>query len=266
MVILSLGAGVQSSTLALMAARGEVGPMPDAAIFADTGGESKRVYEWVDWLEKQLPFPIIRVKRDGLSLGDLWLAVARGERDRSGSPLPGFWLSPAGMSPFQCSKEFKTRVVGREIRRMLGLETGQRGPKKIVVEQWLGISSEEIERMKDNEMKFVQNRWPLIEMKMRRHHCLKWMADNGYPEPPRSSCIFCPFRTDEEWRLLRDQQPEDWEKAVQFDEGIRAGWPGIEGAAWIHRTRQPLSTVDIERKPDLFDFGFRQECEGACGV
>jgi len=34
---LSLGAGVQSTTLALMAAHGEVGPMPDCAIFADTG-------------------------------------------------------------------------------------------------------------------------------------------------------------------------------------------------------------------------------------
>ena len=36
-VVLSLGAGVQSSTLALMAAKGEVTPMPDVAVFADTG-------------------------------------------------------------------------------------------------------------------------------------------------------------------------------------------------------------------------------------
>jgi len=36
---LSLGAGVQSTTLALMAAHGEIGPMPDCAIFADTGWE-----------------------------------------------------------------------------------------------------------------------------------------------------------------------------------------------------------------------------------
>jgi hypothetical protein len=35
--VLSLGAGVQSTTLALMAAHGEIGPMPDCAIFADTG-------------------------------------------------------------------------------------------------------------------------------------------------------------------------------------------------------------------------------------
>jgi 3'-phosphoadenosine 5'-phosphosulfate sulfotransferase (PAPS reductase)/FAD synthetase len=59
--ILSLGAGVQSSTLALMAAAGEVTPMPAAAIFADTQDEPASVYRWLDWLEKQLPFPVYRV-------------------------------------------------------------------------------------------------------------------------------------------------------------------------------------------------------------
>ena len=34
--VISLGAGVQSSVMALMAAKGEIGPMPDCAIFADT--------------------------------------------------------------------------------------------------------------------------------------------------------------------------------------------------------------------------------------
>ena len=41
--ILSLGAGVQSSTLALMIAHGEL-PMVDHAIFADTGAEPAGVY------------------------------------------------------------------------------------------------------------------------------------------------------------------------------------------------------------------------------
>ena len=59
--IISLGAGVQSSTMALMAAKGEITPMPDAAIFADTGWEPKYVYDWLDWLETQLPFPVHRV-------------------------------------------------------------------------------------------------------------------------------------------------------------------------------------------------------------
>jgi hypothetical protein len=35
---LSLGASVQSTTMALMAAHGHIGRMPDCAIFADTGG------------------------------------------------------------------------------------------------------------------------------------------------------------------------------------------------------------------------------------
>ena len=61
--VLSLGVGVQSSTLALLAARGEVGPMPDCAIFADTGAEPRKVYTWLDWLETQLPFPVHRVSR-----------------------------------------------------------------------------------------------------------------------------------------------------------------------------------------------------------
>lgn len=41
--IISLGAGVQSTTMALMAAHGEIEPMPDCAIFADTKVEPAAV-------------------------------------------------------------------------------------------------------------------------------------------------------------------------------------------------------------------------------
>ena len=63
--ILSLGAGVQSSTLALMINKGEV-PMVDAAIFADTGGEPKAVYNWLDWLKTQLSYPVYIVSKGNL--------------------------------------------------------------------------------------------------------------------------------------------------------------------------------------------------------
>jgi 3'-phosphoadenosine 5'-phosphosulfate sulfotransferase (PAPS reductase)/FAD synthetase len=55
--VLSLGAGVQSTTLALMIEKGEI-PMVDAAIFADTGAEPKEVYTHLEWLKKQLSYPV----------------------------------------------------------------------------------------------------------------------------------------------------------------------------------------------------------------
>jgi 3'-phosphoadenosine 5'-phosphosulfate sulfotransferase (PAPS reductase)/FAD synthetase len=63
--VLSLGAGVQSTTLALMAARGEI-EAPDCAIFADTGWEPRAVYEHLDRLEDALPYPVYRVSAGNL--------------------------------------------------------------------------------------------------------------------------------------------------------------------------------------------------------
>lgn len=52
--ILSLGAGVQSSTVLLMAARGELEYEIDGAIFSDTQWEPKVVYDWLAFLEEQV--------------------------------------------------------------------------------------------------------------------------------------------------------------------------------------------------------------------
>jgi len=137
--VLSLGAGVQSTTLALMAARGEIGPMPDCAIFADTGWEPKAVYEHLAWLRSPnvLPFPVHIVTagniRDGLVRG------AQGERWAS---IPAFTKSASGkvgMIRRQCTKELKIVPIRRKVRELVGL-TGKRSPDRPVVEQWIGIS------------------------------------------------------------------------------------------------------------------------------
>ena len=60
MRILSLGAGVQSSCLALMAQEGLTKHKPDYMIFADTGWEPSFVYEHVEYLKKAITIcPII---------------------------------------------------------------------------------------------------------------------------------------------------------------------------------------------------------------
>ena len=92
---LSLGAGVQSTTLALMAAHGEIGPMPDCAIFADTGWEPQAVYDHLAWLMSPnvLPFPV-HIVSDG-NIREQLIAVGQGNRWAS---IPAFarTVTPAG--------------------------------------------------------------------------------------------------------------------------------------------------------------------------
>ena len=48
LTVISLGVGVQSSAMALMAAKGEL-PMPDCAVFADTGAEPSSIYSYLEF-------------------------------------------------------------------------------------------------------------------------------------------------------------------------------------------------------------------------
>lgn len=272
--ILSLGAGVQSTTLALMSTRGDL-PRVDYAIFADTGWEPQAVYDHLAWLEGIVRFPIIRTTRPGADLGEHSIAIATSDVTRTASP-PWFTEGPRGMLPRQCSKEFKVRVIGQEVRKLLGLERGQRGPKEVAVEQWIGISTDEMQRMKRSEQAFVENVFPLIDRRMTRNDCLQWMRERQFPQPPKSSCIFCPYRGDHQWREMRDHAPADWAKAVDFDKRIRPGFHGMQGEAFIHRQRVPLEQVDLSTDADrgqfsLFDeisreASIQDECEGICGT
>ena len=268
--VLSLGAGVQSSTLALMAARDEL-PRPDCAIFADTGWEPQEVYRWLSWLEEQLPYPVYRVRRPGRDLGEHAIAVATGEQPRQGSCIPP-WFSrdeagrQTGMLPKQCTKEFKSRAVTRQIRMMVGLAPRERAPADLRVEQWLGISTDEMQRMKRHERPWIENTFPLIDLRMKRSDCIGWMQARGYPKPPKSSCVFCPYRGNEQWRDMRDNHPRDWQQVIAFDEAIRPGFPGMKGQAFVHRSGKPLSDVDLApTAPGQTDM-FMEECDGGCGV
>ena len=54
LTVISLGGGVQSSVMALMASQGAFDRVPDCAIFADTRWEPPSVYEHVEWLGDRL--------------------------------------------------------------------------------------------------------------------------------------------------------------------------------------------------------------------
>src|SRR3546814_5492790 len=131
---LSLGAGLQSTPRAPMAAHGEVGPMPDCAIFADTGWEPKAVYEHLAWLRSPnvLPFPVHIV-----TAGNIRDGLVRGAQGQRWASIPAFTRSVSGkigMIRRQCTKELKIVPIRRKVRELAGL-TAKRSPDRPVVEQ-----------------------------------------------------------------------------------------------------------------------------------
>jgi len=252
--------------MALMAAHGEITPMPDAAIFADTQSEPAAVYRHLDWLERQLPFPVHRVTAG--SLRDEILGAMRGTNRMDARP-PFFTLS-GGMLNRQCTQDFKLLPIQRKIRELIGLKLRQRGPKEPVVEQWIGISVDEAIRMKPSRHAYVRNRWPLIERLMSRSDCLLWCERHGYPIPPKSACTFCPYHDNAQWRALRDHDPDAFREAIRIDEAIRPGMPGARGRGdfwFVHRDRIPLADVDLSTAEERGQLSlFNNECEGLCGV
>ena len=153
MNVLSLGAGVQSTVMALMAAREELTPMPDAAIFADTGWEPLAIYTHLNWLSCQLPFPVYHVSAGNLRDDHIKGLNSTGQRFAS---MPLF-TSSGGMGRRQCTNEYKIEPITQKIRRLLGLEKGQRGPKEVATKQWIGISTDEASRMKSHQSKYIEN-------------------------------------------------------------------------------------------------------------
>ena len=269
--VLNLGAGVQSTAVLLMSAIGAL-PKLDAAIFADTCWEPKAVYEHLKWLTAvaaDVGIPVHTVSAGNIR--KTALARSKGDRGRWASmPLfvkPHDGEGREGMLWRQCTREYKIEPIERFIRRdLLGLKPKQ-AAKAGVVCQWFGISVDEPNRIKPSRAKWKTHYYPLTEIGFSRSHCLGWMDARGYPLPPRSACIGCPYRSNTEWRWLREHDPEGFADACAFDDEIRNFDP-IKGTAYLHRSLIPLKDVDLSNDVDHGQvlFGWARECEGMCGV
>ncbi len=144
----------------------------------------------------------------------------------------------------------------------------QRDP---LVVQWIGISLDEVTRMKESRDPWIKNRWPLIEKSMRRYDCVEWMRRNHYPKPPRSACVYCPFHNDMEWLRLKTHEPKEFRKAVLFERAlhrVKADSENMRSIPFLHRSLMPIDKVDFSTQDEKNGQGnlFENECEGMCGV
>lgn len=354
--ILSLGAGVQSSSLALMCATGYLPFQIDAAIFADTQAEPPAVYHWLDWLKTRLPFVVYRVTRGNLLVDGFERRVSRKGLTYWKNNIPFFVATPttikerctacggtgcldvdyrqrrlewnklaeideiadrAGLNPPECitcngtgeidtgiptvrkgmmnrkcTAEYKIREIVKKSRAIVGAGVirkwaRQHGVKRERVaysdgtQAWrwnvpegtprlakslIGISADEVQRCKPSREPWIENKHPLVDAGITRNDCLRWMRERGYPQPPRSACVFCPFHSDAEWARMKREDPESFRIAAEFEEAAAAAACGItRGVPFLHSSLKPLPQVIFKSEGQISNL-FIEECEGICGV
>ncbi len=279
--VLSLGWGVQSWTLAAMAALGELDPF-DYAIHADTTHEAAATYahaeKWTPWLEERgVQVVTVLANRPDVVRED-WSASIL---------IPAFTITeqPADESPYAQGErtrlEYKTGQVKRQcthdwkimpIRRFIRTKLPRRpSPSSVISIQ--GISLDEFTRMRDSDVQYIEHSYPLVDRRMTRADCVQWLQERRLDVPVKSACVFCPYRSLGQWKRLKQAGGTDWDKAVAVDTMIRykrqsgAGKPGHEVqrgiTLYVHPARKPLPEAVVIPE----DFGaeqmeFEMPCDG----
>lgn len=187
--------------------------------------------------------------------------------------------SPKGRVKRQCTPKYKIEVIQRQVRLILGAEewhedcryceatgrrvapwepdrgvhecdvcrgTGKRrrvgaAPKGAWAEQWIGFSTDEIERVSDAGFPSYQRpSFPLLDIRWSRATCETFLGERGW-QAEKSACIGCPFHDDDVWIDMKNRDPEDFADAVAFDENpaFRNG-SGMGAQRFLHEARIPL--------------------------
>jgi hypothetical protein len=248
--ILSLGWGVQSWTLAAMAALGEI-PMPDYAVHADTTHEMSGTYahaeKWTPWLEEH------GVKVRTVQAKDVRVMPGSG---KSGYQIEipantrNLTTGDSGQLNRQCTGHWKITPLHRFARSTVGKISPE------CVEMWMGISLDEWQRMKDSQKKYIKNIYPLVDRRLNRAYCAAWLEQHDLDIPPKSACTFCPYHSKDTWKRMKQAGGHDWEEAVSVDRDIRnmGKGAGLAFEMFVHNAGLPLE--EAVRIPE--DYGAKQ--------
>lgn len=251
MQVQSYGGGVQSVALAVLNATGRVIPPARLAIFADPGSEELGTYMHLETMQ-----PWLAKRSIGLSVVASEMPLYEYVTERS-TVLPVRSVE-AGLGRRQCTRNWKVDVIKRELRR--------RGAKAAVIQ--LGISLDEVQRMKDSPAKWIEHRFPLVEQRLTRQDCRRIINEAGLPEPPKSRCVFCPLQAVGSWQRLASYEPNVFERMARLEDAIIArqeakGKPPL----YLSSRLKPLREAFDIRQRGLFGDGAGEEdelCGGYC--
>lgn len=248
--VVSLGGGVASTALFLMSLHGEIENPCGHAVFADTGAELEATHATIAKLTDYavgfgVPVTIVQSHLGVITDNAL-------KPDSKVGDIPFYTLDGEG-KPTQlqkyCTNEFKTYPIWKWFRSELGATF------KRPVTYWLGYTVNEVYRMKEARVKYVVRRYPLIEKRIGRDECYRYLEKYGFTETAASACWCCPYRNNQEYGILTDAEHS---KAVAFERAIndRGMITGKQtGDLRIHRSLEPLSDKPYlnEEQGELFD-------------
>lgn len=253
--VISFGAGKQSTYMLIQAIEGKFKYKPDFAIISDTGCEPSFVYENLYRTQKYVKdvydFDLFIVSNGNL-MTDI-LDYVNGNRKQN--PQLPFKLENDNMVHRHCTDDYKIKPLRRFLQK-------KRKGKRI--RMWIGISLDEMQRQTTSRVKYIEHYYPLCEDRIMIQDIKKWFQEGNYPEPGKSSCIICPFRSPKSWLFLKKNYPSDFFIAEKFDKEIR-NYPKYNSKAYLHYNKIPLSDIKEDGQLDMFPH-LIDECYGICGL
>jgi hypothetical protein len=220
------GGGRQTVAMCVLISQGRY-PKPERVLIANTSREKQSTWDYLEEITRPLLATVgltVEIAPHDLATVDLYA--------HNGDLLLPVYTKTGKFQAY-CSNEWKARVADRFLRAQ--------GVTNHV--SWIGFAWDERRRIKGREGRA----FPLVDMMLTKADCRAIITKAGLPMPEPSACWMCPNMPNEEWRAVRDKYPEDFERAVQLDEEIRAedlerGGTGV----WLHHSRVPLRDADLD--------------------
>ena len=259
MKILSFGAGMQSTALALMSCenalhrtnRHPLVPIYDIVIFCDLGLEPS-------WVKEQMEFTRRSCKTAGISFQTLntplYQDFMQNFGERRTISIPWWTLKDDGHKsrmPRYCTLDYKVNAITKYVRwELLGYNKGQRlKPEDIKAhEMHMGFSAEEARRCHENPHKLFVNHFPLVEMGWERKDSYKYILEVWGLDTKASACAFCPFHRNYFFQYIHDHEPETYQSIVALDHLLRdkTPKPPMESDLFISRSRKRIESLTPE--------------------
>lgn len=233
-LILNWGGGVDSTAVAFKLR--EDGIMPDLVLFADTGGERRATYDWVQTFSRVMEY-------------EWGWDVHRVQYHPSRAPyqtllencLINRTLPSLAFGYGKCSLKFKGDVMDAWIRGIsrgplkkkpwepyvLSKARGSKPTKLIGYDNGPVDARRSIDVHECNDFFY---RYPLREeWQMDREACVATIRKHGFEPPPKSSCHFCPAMKPVELEDLYDKEPELFLLGLYVEAYAKPGLEKIEG-------------------------------------